>query len=480
VTGFRYRPNEALRTARENRPSPSGSGRCMSRQELADAVNAQLARLGDSRIVDANYIGKLERGVHRWPGGASRWAFRAVLSAQHDSDLGFYIVIGGRQGTAETTLDQAARTADATRVAIAPTTTTAPDRWAMRPPLTDLLDQIDALARAFGLCPSASAGARRISEVDIGRLNAVTELYRSVDREYGGGVLEVRLDRLAEGATLWLDPARTQVNDRVRGSLAAAVADVRVQAGWAAFDAGSYEDSQRHFLLAERAAVLGGKVLLTAKIRYCQARQFQHHHHNADALNTLQFALDDLATQNTPAVVAMLHGTQAASHAALGHRRAALDCLSRADDAFCDIDPAREPIWMAFYDRGELDAQYGRVYRDLARHHLAQRRHGVPAPDPGYAAEAVRWVHHALSNFDVGNARSILLNKVSLCSAQFLAGEPDRALSTAADLIPAMASISSQRLVERVVNIRRDIPGHHRRSDVEEFHHMLSALKMPK
>ena len=89
-------PNELLRKARLCVPSPSGSGRPMSRQELADAVNGYLFRtIGRVFEMDDNHVGKLERGEHRWPGAHYREALRAVLKMDTDADLGFYVVRGG-------------------------------------------------------------------------------------------------------------------------------------------------------------------------------------------------------------------------------------------------------------------------------------------------------------------------------------------------------------------------------------------------
>lgn len=87
--------NEQLRRARLVRLSPTGSGRPMSRQELAELVNRELSK-DDPRhtVLDATYIGKLERGEIRWPQAAYRAAFRSVLAAPSDRDLGFYIVRG--------------------------------------------------------------------------------------------------------------------------------------------------------------------------------------------------------------------------------------------------------------------------------------------------------------------------------------------------------------------------------------------------
>ncbi|NBE84470.1 transcriptional regulator [Micromonospora rubida] len=69
----------------------------MSRQEVAEAVNTYLwETYGTRTSLDANHVGKLERGEHRWPKPATREAFRAVLKASRDADLGFYITRGQR------------------------------------------------------------------------------------------------------------------------------------------------------------------------------------------------------------------------------------------------------------------------------------------------------------------------------------------------------------------------------------------------
>ncbi len=54
--------NDHLRRARQMQASPSGSGRPMSRRELADLVSRLL-----DHPVDDKYIGKLERGQYCWP-----------------------------------------------------------------------------------------------------------------------------------------------------------------------------------------------------------------------------------------------------------------------------------------------------------------------------------------------------------------------------------------------------------------------------
>jgi hypothetical protein len=85
--------NDELRRARLRLASPSGSGRPMSRRELADAVNEYLWKVHGRRgAIDAEYVGKLERGDHRWPQDLYREAFRAALGVASDAALGFFVI----------------------------------------------------------------------------------------------------------------------------------------------------------------------------------------------------------------------------------------------------------------------------------------------------------------------------------------------------------------------------------------------------
>jgi hypothetical protein len=83
-------PNELLRTARERTRSREVPGECMSRREVAQAVNGYLYRTtGRVYDFDAHHLAKLERGVHRWPMAPYRAALRWVLGAATDAELGF-------------------------------------------------------------------------------------------------------------------------------------------------------------------------------------------------------------------------------------------------------------------------------------------------------------------------------------------------------------------------------------------------------
>jgi tetratricopeptide (TPR) repeat protein len=88
-------PNDLLANARRRLPSPSAPGRAMSRQELAEAVNAYLWHTHHvTDNLDGTYVGHLEKGRHRWPGALRREGLRHVLGAATNADVGFYSTRG--------------------------------------------------------------------------------------------------------------------------------------------------------------------------------------------------------------------------------------------------------------------------------------------------------------------------------------------------------------------------------------------------
>jgi len=228
-------------------------------------------------------------------------------------------------------------------------------------------------------------------------------------------------------------------------ALLGAVAEVRQLAGWVAFDTGRHADAQRHWLASERARLAVGNLQLAARVRYCQARQFQHLRHNRDALDTLRLARSHAGALATPGIGAMLHGAEAASLAALGRHDEARRSLADAEAAFERMVRDEEPEWMAFLDRGEVLAQHGRVYRDMAR------------CDTRHAASAVRLVSEAIAAFGPQNVLSTVLNQVGLCSALFLAGEPEQAVAVGRQALSAAGTVSSARVADRIRNLTRDL-----------------------
>jgi hypothetical protein len=89
----KLQPNYVLRRARLLRRSEEIPDSPMTRRQLAEAVNAWIDKnLNVKEYLSANDIGKLERGVVRWPRENVRRALRAVLAVASDAELGLYNV----------------------------------------------------------------------------------------------------------------------------------------------------------------------------------------------------------------------------------------------------------------------------------------------------------------------------------------------------------------------------------------------------
>lgn len=100
--------NEHLRHRRESTPSPSGSGRPMTRRELAEAVNQYLWKTtGKDCHLTVDTLRRYEQGHTGWPGAMYREAFRAVLGVETDAELGFIPTPRGKNAAQKKADEQA-------------------------------------------------------------------------------------------------------------------------------------------------------------------------------------------------------------------------------------------------------------------------------------------------------------------------------------------------------------------------------------
>ncbi|MCE6997311.1 tetratricopeptide repeat protein [Saccharothrix sp. S26] len=136
-----------LRAARERARSREHAGEHLSRQELAELVNAHLwDRHGRRAELDAHYVAKLERGVIRWPNAEYREAFRAVLGVASDVELGF---VNLRRATGPVRDEEPPRSATPVPRQLPP----APTRFTGR--TTDLAELTAVLGEGAGGTPVA-------------------------------------------------------------------------------------------------------------------------------------------------------------------------------------------------------------------------------------------------------------------------------------------------------------------------------------
>ncbi|WP_216209927.1 XRE family transcriptional regulator [Amycolatopsis aidingensis] len=321
------RPNTRLRQLREHTAR-------LTRQGLAERANAYLWNQYSARVeLDANYIGKLERGVISWPGGRYREAFRAVLGVATDAELGF-------RNTRRT------------------------------PPVHPRPD----------LPGPARVDERHVREV----LGAADLLHRWHHLHGGWSMRAATLAQLRWAA--WL--RRTEVPEALRRQLDSAIAHLAHTCGFMAFDTGDHPGTRRYLRFALSCAESAADWQSRAFILASLARHATWVGQSEEALTFTQHALVR-ADRLTATERSMLHTARAKALAATGRTREAVRELGIADDQFSRADPRDDPPWMSFYDRAQhsgdtaeafayLRAGGDRTVETRTRFTAAYAGHGAP------------------------------------------------------------------------------------------------------
>ncbi|MBN1170635.1 MAG: hypothetical protein JXA67_00495 [Micromonosporaceae bacterium] len=478
-------PNRLLQRARLRTPSPSGSGRPMSRQELADAVNAYVAQhdLAEATL-DANQVGKLECGRRRWPGELRRAGFRHVLGAASDRDLGFHIVRGmWSAGTSES--DSAILTGEPVASPDSGLRSDAPGEdgsdsqvvsWMQRrdllatvavlafgdPDAGPLHDRLSALVRGIG-----AETSRRIGVADVERIEATTRAFRDWDNQWGGGV-----PRPAVLAQLrWVIDAGKHAlitGGTTRTRLLAATADLAAVAAWTNYDVERHREARQLWMVAIDAAREAGDVGLVGHVLRQLAHQALHLHRPDEGLRLIQLAhatAADLDSTVADLAFAATASYESWCYAAMGRVRACERAISRAEDHLvAGVSADERPPWLSHFDHAELMALRGHTYHVLAD--------AVPTA----AAKARPLLMQAVAGRSVAYTRSRTLNLIALAAAWFQGDDDvDQGVRIGDDALAGVAALVSPRSMSRLQDLERVTRPHEKHPGVADLRARLRA-----
>ncbi|MGH3913472.1 MAG: XRE family transcriptional regulator, partial [Pseudonocardiaceae bacterium] len=320
-------PNDQLRGAREQVESPSASGACLSRQELAELVNAWVfEHTGNQRVVelDASYVAKLERGVIRWPQDPDRRAgFRAVLGITTDAELGFR-----RPQRNPTTLVGVKR-----------------QRF-IRVGIGVGAAAVAGPAALLALLPAPPAHVPSVvGMAHVGQVRAAAAEFASWDARYGGGMLR---PAVAAQLRYFGELLNAQCSETVRRELLIAVGSFAETAGYMADDDLAHDDARAMYDFALACAEEAGDWHLRAQVLCSMSFQASWCGDPDEGLTRTESALVR-AERLTATERAMLHNSQARDLAKLGKVQEALRAVGTADEAFSHARPGEDPPWMASY-----------------------------------------------------------------------------------------------------------------------------------
>ncbi len=464
-------PNERLRTARERCPSRLAPGDCMSRCELAEAVNDYLWHAtGERYDLDAHAVARYERGAVRWPRAHYRSALRHVLGAKTDSELGFRpkqpaTLLPG-QFPAEQMFDGPW---SRDRITTVGRTVVGDDLGSTRR---------QALAAGAVLAGSALTGALQqwlvplaesalrapgsvLSKSEVEALEAVAAQMRDWSGSANEGLArKAVVAQLSESIERLHGTRDGPLATRARLS-AALLAETAASMSW---DAGLNRLAQRYYILAVQLAKLGADKAMAAGSLAALARQCYDLGHSRDGLEVVQLAQYGARKAATPRLRAMLATREAWAYAQRGEAAAFLRAAGIAEDHFAEGAGDDEPGSVRHFDAAELYGVIGARYRDLARH---DRKHAPKAQD---------YINRALQLREPTRLRNRAFDLIGLARAHLITREPERAGELVQQAIPLARTWATGRVGNKLRQFSKEAEPFAKINEIRESRSAISQM----
>lgn len=281
------------------------------------------------------------------------------------------------------------------------------------------------LATALALAPLARARTgSQIGATQIRQLRQRTARLRRLDDHLGGmDTYQVYTSEMAATAKLIKTASYSSAAAK---ALTGVFAEQAQMAGWAAFDAGRYVESRRHYKTALSAAQESGDPGLEGNSLAFMAYE------KADT-QTAAESTRIAGTRATPRVRALLHERLAWTYAVSGQTSATARALDAATAAVNEPSHFPEPDWVFWVDPLEIDIMAGRCYTELRR-----------------PSRAVPLLDDALSRYDDTHSRDKALYSTWLAHALMDADDPERAAYVTEHAIDLASGVGSVRPGERL------------------------------
>ncbi len=435
-------PNDLLRAARQRTASLTSPGMGLSRQELAELVNAWVWEHHGKKVEhSANWIGQLECGKIRWPGKLSREALRAILGAPTDAALGF--VGDPRSARAAEKLEKVDR-----QQLIRTGVSLGVSALVLEGPIAALLE-----------ISVPTPTPRRIGATEIEQVRTTAAMFSSWDFTYGGGLVRDAV----MGQLRWAAGLRNATcPDQLRPELYSAIGALAHRAGFTAFDVGAHEDARRVLSFALACAEQAKDWDLRAYVLDSMALQAIWTGRPDEGLTLAEQGLVR-ADRLTETVQAMLHTDRGRALAKMRRVNEALTAIGTAEDHFARSIPANDPPFLANYNAAFLTGNTGHALFDLAvlGHNLTQATDRLTAAAAGHTAS---------------HARSQALCLTKLASLTMATGDPIQAATLGHEALGAAGAIRSGRVTDDLRELARYAADHQHLEEVAHLRHLIATL----
>jgi len=280
-------------------------------------------------------------------------------------------------------------------------------------------------------------GSSQVSIGDVMRVREVRRQLKALDDAHGGGIsfpmavayLRREIAPLLQGG----------YDDFTGRALFTATAELKLDVGWMAYDAGNCALAWRYMVQALRLShavdnrLFGGRVLAAMS-------------HQALHLDQVQFAIDlaRAAREGTnriapPKAQAMMAAMEACAQAAYQRTKPCATALLEAENALAQVSSDDDPDWLDF-DQGGLAGHAARALRDLRRPREAE--------------------YHAVASLALcqdGHSRTRAQRNAILATAQLQLGNVEAAAATGLLIVADAWRLHSSRVHNDLTTLVRAI-----------------------
>jgi hypothetical protein len=406
---------------------------CLSRQELAEQVNSYVwDHYHKKREWDGSYLGKLERGLIRWPNILCREALRSILGVPTDDALGF---------------------ADPRSAVVK---------------LVDVDHTLDRRTAALGLGGLAmgqlldsdgpAAVPVRVGATDIEHIRTATRVVESWGSTYGGGGLA---REAAMGQLRWAaDLLKATCPTRLRPELFAAVGDLAAVAGYIAEDAGAPEQAAQVYYFALDCVEKADDWPLRAEILSSMAKQAIRAGRPDEGLTLAEHGLVR-SDRLTVAGRSMLHTDRGRALARMHRVSETLSAIGTADDHFAHFTPDNEPPFLARHNPARHALLAGQPLADLAI---------LLGSDPRAATDRLTT---AAAGHDNNHAHAICL--VKLACLTMATGDPIQAVTIGHEAVDAAGTLRSRLVTDHLRELARHTTRHPEINEVTALNQRITT-----
>ncbi|MBE1487505.1 helix-turn-helix domain-containing protein [Plantactinospora soyae] len=217
----------------------------------------------------------------------------------------------------------------------------------------------------------AGDGDRLVGAPNVETVRQITNVYRTLDNQYGGAHVRDGLVRFLNADVAPMLQGRYDA--RTGAALFSAAAEATQLAGWACYDVGMHGLAQRYLVQALRLAAAAGDQPFGAEILAAMSHQAAYLGASAEAVDLARAAGRTAAEAGVGAIQAESAVLEAQGHAVGGDEAACADALDRAERAFDRADRTSAPQWIGYFDESYLAAKFGHCFSALGRGELATR-----------------------------------------------------------------------------------------------------------